>query len=91
MSLVFQYFQPPVAGSINWARSLFARIRKTMRCFKTRASDMMKHAAAEEVCWLLPWVSCLEVHNEDSVAQKCVINCIRNKYMLYLKLKLEFC
>ncbi|OAE19678.1 hypothetical protein AXG93_1847s1410 [Marchantia polymorpha subsp. ruderalis] len=41
--------QPPVAGSINWARSLFGRVRKTMHSFKTRASDMLQHAAAVEM------------------------------------------
>ncbi|KAL2608323.1 hypothetical protein R1flu_026896 [Riccia fluitans] len=41
--------QPPVAGSINWARSLFGRVRKTMHAFNTRAVDMLKHAAAAEV------------------------------------------
>lgn len=41
--------QPPVAGSINWARSLFMRIRKTMRCFELQGNEMMKSPFAQEV------------------------------------------
>ncbi|XP_073386148.1 dynein-1-alpha heavy chain, flagellar inner arm I1 complex isoform X3 [Physcomitrium patens] len=41
--------QPPVAGSINWARSLFLRIRKTMRCFQAQGNDMMKNVLAQEL------------------------------------------
>ena len=41
--------QPHVAGSINWARSLFMRIRKTMRCFESQGNEMMKSPFAQEV------------------------------------------
>lgn len=41
--------QPPVAGSINWARSLFGRVRKTKHKFETTGSDMMQDAPALEV------------------------------------------
>eukprot|EP01018_Ginkgo_biloba_P029496 Gb_13869 [translate_table: standard] len=40
--------QPPVAGSINWARCLFGRLRKTMQKFETIGSDVMQDPAAQE-------------------------------------------
>ncbi|KAK3269901.1 Dynein heavy chain cytoplasmic, partial [Cymbomonas tetramitiformis] len=40
--------QPPVAGAINWMRSLFQRIRKTMNRL-TSEEDMLKEEAGHEV------------------------------------------
>ncbi|EFJ08822.1 hypothetical protein SELMODRAFT_131043 [Selaginella moellendorffii] len=41
--------QPPVAGSINWARSLFGRLRKTMRKFETGGTDIVQAASGLEM------------------------------------------
>ena len=41
--------QPPVAGAISWSRSLFSRIRKTMRRFSIMEEDMMRDEVGIEV------------------------------------------
>nr|AML30863.1 axonemal inner arm dynein heavy chain 7 [Marsilea vestita] len=41
--------QPRVAGSINWARCLFGRLKKTMQKFETVGSNMMGDPAAQEM------------------------------------------
>ena len=48
--IFFLFFkQPPVAGSINWARCLFSRLKRTMQKFETVGNDMMRDPAAQEV------------------------------------------
>ena len=42
--------QPPVAGSIAWSRSLFARVRKTMVRLQTDAGDAMRREPLAETC-----------------------------------------
>ena len=50
MFFLFLLFeQPPIAGSINWARCLFSRLKRTMQKFETVGNDMMKDPAAQEV------------------------------------------
>ncbi|KAJ7569126.1 hypothetical protein O6H91_01G062100 [Diphasiastrum complanatum] len=41
--------QPPVAGSINWARCLFGRLRKTMHKFEALGSHMLKESTGLEM------------------------------------------
>eukprot|EP00898_Chlorokybus_atmophyticus_P006649 jgi/Chlat1/6986/Chrsp56S00523 len=41
--------QPPVAGAISWARSLFGRVRKTMNKIQTMGDALVKEEAGLEV------------------------------------------
>ncbi|MCO5597848.1 hypothetical protein L7F22_051932 [Adiantum nelumboides] len=41
--------QPPVAGSINWARCLFGKLKKTMQKFESIGSDMMNDPTAQQM------------------------------------------